>query len=307
MALKGTDALRPASWARLDIGIRGPGRSARSRCRARLECYRRGVLRAFRFVLPCAACASCSLVYDLGALSHDVEVAQPALAPRNDASSDTGGEAAVVPPPNSGPCRPATDASAAMVWAGTFCIDSTEVSNAHYLAFLEADAGASPGEDATLLPEGAWPPDSSELNLPVVGVNWHAAHAYCTFAGKRLCGGGADVRGADGATPSGEWYAACSKNGSRVYPYGDELIPGECATQGTLRYLFGTACEGGYRGLRDMVGNTAEWTSTCDGEICSLQGGSALDQRADCSSNMPLKRTQRWPLAGIRCCADSSS
>lgn len=200
--------------------------------------------------------------------------------------------------PSDGPAEGPTDASSdgadggpcsgkagpAMVAVGNFCIDSTEVTNEQYAAFLAALAGgAAVTQPAALC---AWNTDLQPSptscpsprvdalvnpDLPVACVDWCDAYAYCAWAGKRLCGkiGGGGV---DFATPTslqGQWMTACSANGTRVYPYGDSYQPGVCNSVdrdaghvlpvGTL-----PGCVGGSPGIYDMAGNVEEWMDSCE-------------------------------------------
>lgn len=81
-----------------------------------------------------------------------------------------------------------------MIVAGTFCIDSTEVTNAQYGAFLDDafafDAGPPPAVCAnvpTHLPGCAYDP-VGRANRPVRCVSWCDAWTFCKWSGKRLCG-----------------------------------------------------------------------------------------------------------------------
>src|SRR5438874_1946147 len=77
-----------------------------------------------------------------------------------------------------------------MVHAGEFCIDSTEVTNRQYLAFLEeADLTKQPPGCAAMNPsfvplnvEAAWPPAGRE-DHPVVNVDWCDAASFCQWSG----------------------------------------------------------------------------------------------------------------------------
>ena len=59
----------------------------------------------------------------------------------------------------------------------------------------------------SFVPDGVFPP-SGGAALPVTSVDWCDAAAYCTFAGKHLCGkvGGGSSAYTDYAKPASEWY-----------------------------------------------------------------------------------------------------
>jgi formylglycine-generating enzyme required for sulfatase activity len=163
----------------------------------------------------------------------------------------------------------------------SFCIDKTEVTRAAYDAFV-ASGPPLPQLD---------PPDLCDWNktfdpyvgetdpmLPVQGVNWCDAYAFCKSVKKRICGGdhGADVAFKDHRnSKDDEWYVACSLDGTRDYPYakvGPDLSacadcdPGVgCMSKTATPSLVGThpGCEGGYKGLLDMSGSVFEWESSC--------------------------------------------
>jgi formylglycine-generating enzyme required for sulfatase activity len=192
-----------------------------------------------------------------------------------------------------------------------FCIDASEVTNADYARFLEAgDTGVAQGPPGKC----TWNTDLTHVvpvtagyTLPVLGVNWCDAYAYCAWAGKRLCGkvGGGPVDPGSRDTVSDQWMAACSQAGARVYPYGGSFDMTACAycdadagcdqsstsPKGVASPVeaFPT-CVGGYGGLFDMSGNAAEWEDSCadtpatDGgpgdprqDVCIPRGGSFLD------------------------------
>ncbi|WP_218920215.1 formylglycine-generating enzyme family protein [Chondromyces crocatus] len=133
-----------------------------------------------------------------------------------------------------------------------YCIDSTEVTIAQYLEFVDASAldesildeqgpGCSKGDNESLIPEGglaSWwnkmvradANDESQMDHPVRFVDWCDATAYCKWAGKRLCGAraGGPVAVVDDRIDSpkdAQWFHACTRGGSQPYPYGARPSP----------------------------------------------------------------------------------
>jgi formylglycine-generating enzyme required for sulfatase activity len=117
---------------------------------------------------------------------------------------------------------------------GGFCIDATKITNAQYNAFLTAVAmdptfqqPAKCAWNMSLMPAGMM----NAPDFPVVNVDWCDAHAYCAWAGKRLCGrigGGANPFAAFADASSSQWYAACSAGGTKAFPYGAAYDPLAC-------------------------------------------------------------------------------
>jgi formylglycine-generating enzyme required for sulfatase activity len=228
-----------------------------------------------------------------------------------------------------------------MVRVGTssnnFCIDSTEVTVSQYAEFTTAkgaDAGGQPTECAwnTSYAAGAGGGD----NIPIAGIDWCDARAYCAWAGKRLCGkhvSGAFAGKVDvselGDFKTHEWLLACSNIGQLRYPYGGIQNPTACNTAEndagrTVDVKSKPECNGGFPGVYDMVGNLWEWfdgpclppdAGTGDAgdaggpqkEECIVKGGAflnagiALDCRVD---GRGATRDRRGVEIGVRCCSD---
>jgi formylglycine-generating enzyme required for sulfatase activity len=203
-------------------------------------------------------------------------------------------------------------------------MDSTEVTNAEYAAFLAAGHPTS-GQAAwcawntTYTPSGAWPSAGRDA-YPVEYVDWCDAFAYCEWAGKHLCGriGG----GANGYTDfrdatRSEWFNACTAGGTRTYPYGSTYGGTTCngsdnAASGTLPAGSMSTCEGGFPGLYDLSGNVWEWEDSCreaDGaaDSCRFRGGSreVSGTVIACAFGVAGARNFSSLGLGLRCCAAS--
>lgn len=245
---------------------------------------------------------------------------EASVIPRSDAAE---GDSAVPDADAGQPSCPGTQGPT-MVRVGLadagFCIDSTEVTNEQYDAFLLATAG---GKVDAGIPAAGLPPRCNGLQTfgrntaapldggvkahPVTSVPWCAAAAYCGWAGKRLCGGAIN-----GVPDAGEWYAACSDLGTRSFPYGNTFVHGNCNEDGVVGTVESVgarpACEGGVAGLVDMSGNAAEWIDNCSGasdaSACFAQGtyyGSGPS--GTCAATLTYLPGQTDIATGFRCCS----
>lgn len=223
--------------------------------------------------------------------------------------------------------------------AGSFCVDSTEVTNGQYKAFLGAQ---EPPPSGSQIADCAWnttyrPPGWTGTELddhPVAYVDWCDAYGFCRWAGKRLCGavgGGALDFNTGGGSLASEWFVACSRGGALTFPYGATYDPQACvgdaydAGAQSTPVAVGSApgCEGGYPGLFDMSGNVSEFLDSCstspdptcgsggpDCDLCLLVGGGYLNGGSN-GSNLACRyanevyRSSHYDDNGFRCCADA--
>jgi formylglycine-generating enzyme required for sulfatase activity len=218
-----------------------------------------------------------------------------------------------------------------------FCIDSTEVTVAQYRDFttaVGADAGGQPAicKWNTSYTAGFGGPD----DVPIAGIDWCDAYAYCKWAGKRLCGKQASDKfaGSVGLNDLGdfdthEWLLVCSNLGQLRYPYGGIQQPTACNTieadaGRTLPVKSKPGCQGGFAGVYDMIGNLWEWfDGPClpadagaeagptdagpDKDECFVKGGAFLNGgvNLDCRvDGRGATRDRRGQEIGIRCCSD---
>ncbi|NUQ74441.1 MAG: SUMF1/EgtB/PvdO family nonheme iron enzyme [Polyangiaceae bacterium] len=202
-----------------------------------------------------------------------------------------------------------------------YCIDSTEVTRAQYSAFLdtgpELNQPAPCDANDSFVPTVKWPPLPPQKDLPVVGVDFCDAAAFCAWAGKRLCGavGGGTIDTAGADDPSkGQWINACGDGGAQKYPYGNEYDSGACngfdyGAGKPVKVQNAGGCEGGIPGIFDMSGNVREWEDACTGSDCRVRGGSfdssgAADGELPCGGQMVLGRLESDEFTGFRCCRD---
>ncbi len=146
-----------------------------------------------------------------------------------------------------------------------FYMDVNEVTNAEYVAFLNAmgkhaEAGHmwcelgndissySCGGSQIELVDGTYHAKLGYANHPVVRVSWYGAMAYAKWVGKRL-------------PTEAEWeYAARGGLAGKLYPWGD-TIDSSYANYGSVVGIttpIGAYAANGY-GLYDMAGNVWEW------------------------------------------------
>ncbi len=239
---------------------------------------------------------------------------------------------------NLGQCRcPAgmTIVGTALASGGSYCIDTTEVTNDAYSKFIAASVSLSgqPTQctwNSNWTPASAWPYVPAAAGFPVRAVDWCDAYGYCKWAGKTLCGlvNGGTVAPADYADHlKSRWYNACSASGTNAYPYGSTYDETKCDGADTAKSFDGgvagtwenysftmsvftnTTCLGGEVGLYQMSGNVGEWEDACSGasgasDTCLVRGGSYASSGAQlrCDANLALARDSKPDTVGFRCC-----
>jgi formylglycine-generating enzyme required for sulfatase activity len=230
-----------------------------------------------------------------------------------DATDGDAADTGVPCPGDGGPSGVRIDAGGGV----TFCIDSTEVTNGQYAAFFAAKGGDTSGQAPPCTDNASYAPSiSGDPSRPVAGIDWCDAVAFCTWAGKRLCGkigGGPGSITASNGTQS-MWYFACSGGGAKAFPYGATYNPAVCSTNGMAQATGSQPfCVGGFPGIFDMSGNVEEWVDECadGGSPCLARGGDFADQDAaagaaagcvtDPSRQEP--RLQADAVRGFRCCS----
>ncbi len=224
----------------------------------------------------------------------------------------------------------------------SFCIDTTEVTQAQYAAFL-ADETVDPKAQSREMcrqhnPSFKPPPPPKEGfpecevgtydpktkgELPMSCVDFCDAVAFCEWSGKRVCGsvdGGPLGAGEPENSRKSQWYLACSQGGKTRYPYGDTFVSGKCDAPGKPDLVGAipaseSTCEGlapPFDRVKDLSGSLLEWEDwTGDGVFYASRGGHSWmsdDPTALACTSRALSGSwqngARNPSKGIRCCAD---
>jgi formylglycine-generating enzyme required for sulfatase activity len=201
------------------------------------------------------------------------------------------------------------------VRADAFYLDKFEVTNARYEKFMDETGRARPKfwEQLDLTLHG---------ELPVIGISWHDAKAYCEWAEKRL-------------PTEAEWEYAARGADRRRYPWGNAEPNAQLANYGkNWSYKFfddrlkpANSHEAGRSpfGVYNMAGNVFEWvadwyeikyyarspernpTGPPSGELKVMRGGSwnFASEYIRTTSRLKMKPMDREADLGMRCARDS--
>lgn len=147
--------------------------------------------------------------------------------------------------------------------------------------------------------------------LPVTGVSWCDAYAYCAAVGKSLCGtiadsGNVGLNAYEDLAVS-RWYNACTHGNPMVeYPGGSV----DNCNGPAQPYVHGVdqdpSCNNG-DGVWDLSGNVAEWEYACDASFCLIRGGAfdssdVMSMRCQTKTGYPIG-TKDKESVGFRCCS----
>ena len=302
---------------------------------------RSGARAAFAAIAVLVGAGACTDLGGLAAGGGGVDGSVDSSPPDATSPIDGGADAALdVSPPDGATIDGGADAEAGNGCPGTagpspvrvgggtqaFCIDGTEVTNAQYMQFLTATKGTvtPPAGCAwkTSYQPGIWPYPSGKDANPVAFVDSCDAAAFCTWAGKRLCG---KIGG--GATPSGgyldptksQWFFACTNagDGLHAFPYGNTFVARVCNNLendagGSLPVGTEKQCVGGFPGIYDMSGNVWELEDMClpadagaAHDQCLIRSGAwtSDDTVMSCSAAFTVERQYTANDVGFRCCS----
>jgi formylglycine-generating enzyme required for sulfatase activity len=189
------------------------------------------------------------------------------------------------------------------------------VTNAQYLAFVEATGAPVPAKSGWKLARVGKAPPEEKRNQPMVGLSWDEALAYCRWLGGET--------GRHYRLPSeAEWEKPASwaeaEGRKRRYPWGDTFAAHNCnsaeAGLGEATPVGHYSPQGdSFYGCADMAGNVWEWTSTRWGNDYSepdYRYPYQADRRENLAANRP-HREYRICRGGsfldgqsqVRCCA----
>ncbi|MFP6870982.1 MAG: SUMF1/EgtB/PvdO family nonheme iron enzyme [Nitrospinota bacterium] len=182
-----------------------------------------------------------------------------------------------------------------------FWIDRDEVSVAGWERFRAA-TGHRPSKYAS-------DPALHRPELPIVGISWRDAAAYCGWTGKRL-------------PTEAEWEKAARGPDGRRYPWGNEFDPARVAHGVTKPVPVGGRPGGeSLYGARGMAGGVWEWTRDFWGEfyyreaparnpqgppsgfLHTIKGGSYRNspEMLRAATRFRLDGIIRWKIVGFRC------
>lgn len=187
------------------------------------------------------------------------------------------------------------------VYLDAFWIDRDEVSVSAWERFRRAT-----GHRAS---KYASDPRLHQPDLPVVGISWNDATAYCKWAGKRL-------------PTEAEWEKAARGTDGRRYPWGNEFDPARANLGENTPPPVGSGQKGASPfGARAMSGGVWEWTHDFWGEfyyreapdrnpqgppsgfLHTIKGGSwrNLADQLRSATRFRLDGIIRWKIVGFRC------
>ena len=165
------------------------------------------------------------------------------------------------------------------VTVSSFWIDQTEVTNARYQACVDA------GECAPIVTPRA--DMDSRPDLPVQGVAWREAAAYCAWVGRRL-------------PTEAEWEKAARGTDGRRYTWGNAL---DAHARVNIDFRVGDVNDVGTNpddrspyGALDMAGNAPEWVADWYRRD-AYAAATMVDPPGPTSSSVRVQRGGAWNAA----------
>ncbi|MBN1877349.1 MAG: SUMF1/EgtB/PvdO family nonheme iron enzyme [Anaerolineae bacterium] len=176
------------------------------------------------------------------------------------------------------------------VYLPDYYIAKTPVTNAQYLAFVQATGHTAPSHW-----KNGQIPDGKD-NHPVVDVTWYDAVAYCEWLAK-------ETSKLYRLPTEAQWEKAARGTDGRIYPWGDRFDKDRCNTRDSG--IGGTTPVGKYSpdgdssyGCVDMAGNVWEWTSSLWGKDLYNPDFKYPYQADDGRENMTAEGNVRRVLRG---------
>lgn len=180
------------------------------------------------------------------------------------------------------------------VFLDNYAIARFPVTVGEYMLFIDDLSSEDPGRALRFTPLPQAGPRDPDPRLPVSGIPYEAAEAYCTWLSART--------GREHRLPTeAEWEKAARGVDGRSFPWGESFDPARChmrrSRPGPPRKLrvgsFPADCS--VYGVGDMAGGVAEWTSTRlearhdDPPLRVLRGGAHDDgaESCRCASRLP--------------------
>lgn len=156
---------------------------------------------------------------------------------------------------DAGPGIPNYETPRHEVFVPEFRIGKTPVTNAQYEEFvrdMHRSVAPETGWDGQKVPAGA-------EKLPVVGVTWYEAVAYCDWLSKK-------TNRQYSLPTEAQWEKACRGGANFIYPWGNEVDAERSNHGGDSFSVVELYLEQNDYGVFDMVGNVRQWTRTIWGE-----------------------------------------
>ncbi|MCB1216083.1 SUMF1/EgtB/PvdO family nonheme iron enzyme [bacterium] len=179
-----------------------------------------------------------------------------------------------------------------------FYIDKYPVTNRQFYQFVLSDG---------YKPQGNWQKyfEPGTADMPVRGVTWEDADAYCRWAGKRL-------------PTEAEWEKAARGEDGRLYPWGNDWSS-DILPRGSLNYrlVLNQKAASPY-GVLALVGVLWQWTASshapypfdpaAGGELKVLRGGAFSNGRniIRCANRYPEDPSVSFNTFTFRCARDAN-